>query len=295
MAYTKLNRATPAGTQAGTAVPVSARENLCALADGIIFGALPDYLFSVSVGSGSAEEPQYLYWTNSSANIKLRATLTWGTTGGEDGNIKQMVLDLSINGGTDYTTAPGGNICTIVNSYDSNGYLTSSTGGGGMLAFIGYLLGRHKTLWSLVSAHAASSGTSVHGLGTISTQAANNVSITGGTISGVALDFNTARGKVVNLGSMSGSVAIDWAAGDYFYGTIAGVTTLSWSNLPSGKAGSVTLELTNPGAYSVTWPTGVKWPAGTAPSRTSSGVDLYEFVCRDGTTVRGAQAMKDSR
>ena len=56
-----------------------------------------------------------------------------------------------------------------------------------------------------------------------------------------------------------------------------------------------TLELTNPGAFTLTWPAGMKWPGGVAPTRTVAGVDLYEFVCRDGTTVRGAQAQKDSK
>ena len=44
-----------------------------------------------------------------------------------------------------------------------------------------------------VSAHAAATGSSVHGLGTISTQAANSVSISGGTITGIT-DLAVAEG-----------------------------------------------------------------------------------------------------
>lgn len=80
--------------------------------------------------------------------------------------------------------------------------------------------------------------------------------------------------------------AIDLSLGTVFSGTIVGSTTFSVSNVPvSGKVGAFMLDLTNGGAYTVTWWSGVVWQNGIAPTLTVSGRDLLGFITRDGGTT----------
>jgi len=63
---------------------------------------------------------------------------------------------------------------------------------------------------------------------------------------------------------------------------------LSLTAAASGRLRVLTLELTNGGAYTVTWPTSITWQDGTAPTLTASGVDIVNLITRDnGVTWRG--------
>lgn len=75
---------------------------------------------------------------------------------------------------------------------------------------------------------------------------------------------------------------VDLSAGDAFTVTISAATTLTFSNVPAGKAATFNLIITNGGAATVTWPTSVKWASGTAPTLTASGVDVLTFLTPDG-------------
>ena len=80
--------------------------------------------------------------------------------------------------------------------------------------------------------------------------------------------------------------AVDLALGNVQTKTISGAQTLTFSNPPaSGLAGSFTLILTNGGSAAVTFPSSVDWPAATAPTLTTSGVDVLTFVTIDGGTI----------
>ena len=94
-----------------------------------------------------------------------------------------------------------------------------------------------------------------------------------------------------------GANNIDLATGNVFTKTITAITTFTVSNvLASGNANSFILELTNGGAYAITWFTGVKWAGGVAPVLTASGVDIVGFYSHDGgTTYRGILLAKDSK
>jgi hypothetical protein len=90
--------------------------------------------------------------------------------------------------------------------------------------------------------------------------------------------------------------AIDCSAGNYFTKTASGALTWTFTNVPSAKAFTVILELTNGGTGTQTWPAAVKWPGGTAPTLVASGVDVLGFITDDGgTTWRGVLLMKDSK
>ena len=94
-----------------------------------------------------------------------------------------------------------------------------------------------------------------------------------------------------------GANDIALASGNLFTKTITVASTLTVSGwLASGNANSFILELTNGGAFAVTWFAGVKWASGTAPTLTASGVDILGFYSHDGgTTVRGIVLSKDSK
>jgi hypothetical protein len=117
----------------------------------------------------------------------------------------------------------------------------------------------------------------------------------GGAMTG-RVDVKTEAYTLVNKGSMSGAVTLDLAAGNYFYGTVAGnITSVTLTNVPAGGVFFV-LELTNGGAFTVTFGSAYKWPSGAQPSLVASGVDVLTFTTRDaGTTIRGSRAMADSR
>jgi len=95
------------------------------------------------------------------------------------------------------------------------------------------------------------------------------------------------------LGSVSGATTINLLNGNYFSATVAGITTWTFSNpLASPNACGFVIELTNGGAYAITWPVAVKWPGGTAPTLTTTGVDVLVFITDDGgTTWRGIASM----
>lgn len=127
------------------------------------------------------------------------------------------------------------------------------------------------------------------------TTAGNALPKAGGTLTGL-VEVKTDRYTVTNLGNLTGAIAVDLSTARFFYGTVTGTTTLSFTNPPaSGKFVAFVLELTNPGG-SVTWPASVKWPGGAAPAFTGAGVDIVSLYTRDGgTTWRAAQVQKDSR
>lgn len=92
-----------------------------------------------------------------------------------------------------------------------------------------------------------------------------------------------------------GANDINIASGNYFSKTLGGATTFTVSNVPaSGTAASFVLDLTNGGAYAITWWSGVKWAGGTAPTLTASGRDVLGFFTHDGgTTWTGLVLGKD--
>ena len=84
-----------------------------------------------------------------------------------------------------------------------------------------------------------------------------------------------------------GTDAIDLTAGNVVSATVStGTQTFTFTN-PSatGKSCSFTLFLTNGGSQTVNWPAAVDWAGGSAPSLTSSGVDVLTFTTLDAGTI----------
>jgi hypothetical protein len=78
---------------------------------------------------------------------------------------------------------------------------------------------------------------------------------------------------------------------------VTATTVWTWSNpTATGKCCTFTLILTNGGSQTQTWPAGIKWPGGVAPTLTASGIDILVFTTIDaGTTWRGVLAEADSK
>ena len=80
-----------------------------------------------------------------------------------------------------------------------------------------------------------------------------------------------------------GALNIDCSAGNYFTKTIEGDSTFTVSNVPVTGAYAFTLELTHTSG-TVTWFSGVEWPASTAPTLTTGKTHLFMFVTDNGGT-----------
>ena len=84
-----------------------------------------------------------------------------------------------------------------------------------------------------------------------------------------------------------GTQDIDLQLGNVVSATVdTNANTFTFSD-PSatGKACSFTLFLTNGGSQDVNWPGAVDWAGGSAPSLTSSGVDVLTFTTLDAGTI----------
>lgn len=87
-------------------------------------------------------------------------------------------------------------------------------------------------------------------------------------------------------GNITGAASFNLQNGNVQTATVTGVVTISFTNpAASGQASTLTVILTNGGAFAVTWPASVDWSNGLAPTLTASGVDILTFVTHDGGTT----------
>jgi hypothetical protein len=88
------------------------------------------------------------------------------------------------------------------------------------------------------------------------------------------------------IGNAGATRTFDLAVANFFSATVDQASTFTFSNPPaSGDFGAFVMELTNGGAFVVTFPASVDFPGGTAPTLTASGVDQLVFTTRDGGTT----------
>ena len=113
-------------------------------------------------------------------------------------------------------------------------------------------------------------------------------------ITDVILDDYGVQGS--NIGSIGGGTQdLDLEAAHAFRCTVdTSTTTFTFSN-PKTYTGFI-LELTNGGSQTVNWPASVDWAGGTAPTLTTSGVDILSFTTFDGGTKwHGVPGSLDSK
>ena len=97
--------------------------------------------------------------------------------------------------------------------------------------------------------------------------------------------------------SSSNATTVNCENGNAFSHTLTENTTFTFSSPPtSGTAYSFSIEIiqdASASGFTVTWPTSVDWPSGTAPTltATASAKDVFVFTTRDsGTTWYGFTA-----
>jgi hypothetical protein len=97
------------------------------------------------------------------------------------------------------------------------------------------------------------------------------------------------------IGNVGATRTFDLETANFFSATVDEASTFTFSNPPaSGDFGAFVIELTNGGAFTVTFPASVDWPGGVAPTLTASGKDQLVFTTRDaGTTWLGFVAGLD--
>lgn len=274
MAYTAFNSAKPVVTDTRQSTIDYIRTNGVALRDGVISGRVPGWTLSVS--GGTAEEPAIRLWSNGTERI--RGTYTYSS-----GYVTAVTWEYSSTSGSSYDA-----ICSETASYDGSG---NQTGGANssLLSWLYEWIGKLKALRSLYTAHAAATGTSVHGLGSMATQAATSVSVSGGAINGTAIGTTTpAEGLFTRAceqfntytPSSGASQALDWAKGGSNL-TNNGSNTVSFSNVPSSRLAT---HLLNCSVFnSTTFPAAVTWGLGGKPS--IAGRALVSLATVDGGTT----------
>ena len=165
-----------------------------------------------------------------------------------------------------------------------------------------------------VTAKSTNTDLSLSGAGTGTVAIGDNTAITGTlTVSGIqtlaagiaGADNEISRvnlkdyGEVTNaLGSAGGSRDINLTLGNSVSATVsASTTTWTFSNpTASDEHCSFVLFLTNGGSQTVNWPASVDWAGGTAPTLTTSGLDVLCFSTIDGGTIwHGFASSLDSK
>ena len=113
----------------------------------------------------------------------------------------------------------------------------------------------------------------------------------GGTISGtITCADETITGPMLKDYSETKAAmaahAVDLSLGNVQTYTLSGSQSLTFTNpIATGNSSSFTLIVTNGGSATLTWPASVDWAAATAPTLTSSGIDVICFTTIDGGTI----------
>jgi hypothetical protein len=165
----------------------------------------------------------------------------------------------------------------------ANGGTGITSLGAGVATFLGT-----PSSANLASALTDETGTGVAVFGT-------NPTLTGVTLAGEAAcaDNLVTRATLKDyaiegsaIGSTGATRTFDLAVANFFSATLDQACTFTFSNPPtSGDFGCFVLELTNGGAFVITYPASVDFIGGTAPTLTAAGVDQLVFTTRDGGTT----------
>ncbi len=101
----------------------------------------------------------------------------------------------------------------------------------------------------------------------------------GGVMTG-EIDLLTARTARSDIGNSGSALVLNIDAVQVFTATVDQATTMSFSGAVLGGdfAFGVILRLTNGGAFTITWPSSIRWAGGNPPVFTTSGVDILAMM-----------------
>lgn len=298
-AYTDANWNKPAGSDTPTVFSGDTLTAVRALRDMAIAGRVAGFVQSRTQGTGpDVARPQYIAWYSAALGIGFRKKITWTS-------YKPTTVEWEwTNDSAASWTSMG---AAQVNTFDASDNITASTNSGGFVTLVHEIWAKALKVVADLAAHIAGTGTGVHGLGSMSTQAASAVAITGGTANALALgattpadaDATRIREKFNDYGSIGagGTVTLELDKYSHFsftpHATTSNAVTIALSGVPaSGRSQVFTLEIIN-GQRSadslITWPAAFKWIGGAAvrPVDTSleaAGRNIFTVVTRDGGT-----------
>jgi len=250
-----------------------------------------------SIGVGTGDSPQF-----TAVNVGAATDTTLARSGAGDLTVEGNAIYRA--GGTDVPVADGG---TGASTLTDGGVLLGSGTGAitamTVLADSELIVGNGST--DPVAESGATLRTSI-GLGTFAVENINAVpaqtlagAVTGAdqTVSAINLkDY----GEVTNaIGATGGGTQdIDLTLGNNVVATVdTSANTFTFSSpTASDELCGFTLFLTNGGSQTVNWPAAVDWAGGTAPTLTTSGIDILVFITTDGGTIwHGMVSSADSK
>lgn len=194
-------------------------------------------------------------------------------------------------GETDYelaTIAGGGDLLSTNNLSDVASATTAATnlglGTGNSPQFTAINLG-HATDTTI--ARAAAGILSVEGVNLVdvsATQTLTNKTLTAPTIAASTLTGShqvTGRSYCDLDGLTDGAtITIDWSTGNTFTVTLGGNRTIAFSNDVDGQLIKLRLKQDATGSRTITWPSGISWSGGSAPTLTTTAnkADWVGFI-----------------
>jgi hypothetical protein len=196
----------------------------------------------------------------------------------------------------EFQTGASGDPLTIAGNFAVSGAATFSN----TVAFSGTATaptaspGTNTTQIATTAFATASATAALSTLGTISTQNANNVTITGGTVSSTTLSNNTVTNYTessVDIGTVTSSHTINLTNGTVQIVRLTANTTCTFT-MPTATAGKSFIlfvrQAATTGNGNATF-TGVKWSAFGTPTITATAnrMDIFTFVA-DGTSWYGS-------
>lgn len=99
MAYVKFQDGKPIGTDPGPTFSLDSNTNIQALRDMIALG-LEGWNLTQLNGTGTDQQPQYIEY--SKGNLRIRGTITWGSSGPENGSPTNILYEYSSNSGSNW-------------------------------------------------------------------------------------------------------------------------------------------------------------------------------------------------
>jgi hypothetical protein len=222
--------------------------------------------------------------TNTSGGIQISATPSAGGT----------VQSVDVSGGTTGLSFSGGPV-TVTGTITMAGTLGVANGGTGATTLNGYVFGNGT---STMTASTTIPNTAITGLGTMSTQAASNVAITGGTIDGASVGATTAstvRGTTITAttqftGSGAGLTSIPNSATT---ATDANTANAIVARDASGNftAGTITAALNGNASTATSATTATTATNATNVATTATGTNANFFIPFVAASTTGNQAL----
>ena len=221
--YQPLDDTKPDGAHAPPVYGDEDLANVRALRDGIVSGFVPGWAFAFATVAGVSDT-----YTWSKGVFRLRATVAYTA-----GLISSVTWEWSEDSGGSYANINTGGAAVAVTS-NAQGIITAMANDAAAWILAISAMQRASKGGGDIAAHAALVGPAAHGLGTLSTQNANAVALTGGTAQAIAATLLT-RLSPAAPPTLVTATPLDWAARPTQVEIAAGATINGFTNAQPGE------------------------------------------------------------